>query len=199
MQTRLILIRHGETDWNVQKKYCGYKDVPLNARGRKQARLLRTRLGSIPIDAIYTSDLKRAVETARLASGNAKMIRIRGLRELNFGALEGLDHAEIMKKYPVPYSKWLKNPFKRHSIPKAESMGAFKRRIAKSIKEILAANEGKTVAIFCHGGTISVFFTRILGKKGFWRYVPKSTSVSIVEYRGRKPRVTLFNCTEHLR
>jgi broad specificity phosphatase PhoE len=199
MRTKLILIRHGATDWNAQKKYCGYKDVPLNADGRKQARMLRIRLSGIPIDVVYTSDLKRAVRTARLALGAAKMIKVKELREINFGVLEGLSHDQIMKKYPIPYTKWLKDPFKKHSIPQAESMPAFQKRIAKALKKILASNPGKTIAVFCHGGTISVFFTGILKKKGFWRYVPKSTSVSIVEYSDNKPRIKLFNCTKHLR
>jgi phosphoserine phosphatase len=199
MQTRLILIRHGVTDWNAQKKYCGYKDVPLNAEGRAQARMLRKRLSGIQIDVIYTSDLKRAIETAKIALGTRKMTRVKGLREINFGVLEGLSHDEIMEKYPIPYTKWLKDPFKKHSIPGMESMPAFTKRIAKAIKEIIASNRGKTIAVFCHGGTISVFFTGILKKREFWRFVPKSTSVSIVEYRNNKPRIKLFNCTKHLR
>jgi broad specificity phosphatase PhoE len=199
MQTKLILIRHGVTDWNAKKKYCGYKDVPLNADGRKQARMLRKRLSAIPIDVIYTSDLKRAVKTARLALGSAKITKIKELREINFGALEGLDHEQIMKKYPIPYTNWLKNPFKKHALPGAECMAAFKQRITKAIKKIISAHRGKTIAVFCHGGTISVIFTNILKKKEFWRYVPKSTSVSIVEYIADKPRIKLFNCTKHLR
>ncbi|MFA5099854.1 MAG: histidine phosphatase family protein [Candidatus Omnitrophota bacterium] len=199
MRTTLILIRHGVTDWNARKKYCGYIDVPLNREGQKQARMLRKRLDRIPIDAIYSSDLKRAVKTAVIASGKTKITKIKGLREINFGVLEGLSHDQIMKKYPIPYTNWLKDPFKKHAIPQAENMSAFKKRIAKAIKAITASNRGKTIAVFCHGGTISVFFTSILKKKGFWRYVPKSTSVSIVEYNGNKPRIKLFNCTKHLR
>ncbi|MFA6384945.1 MAG: histidine phosphatase family protein [Candidatus Omnitrophota bacterium] len=199
MRTRLILIRHGVTAWNASKKYCGYKDVPLNTEGNKQARKLRKRLSAIPIDAVYSSDLKRAVTTARIAMGGRKITRVRELREINFGALEGLDHAQIMKKYPIPYTKWLKYPLKKHSLPGAESMSAFRRRVSRAIKKILAENRGKTVAIFCHGGTISVFFTAILKKNAFWRYVPGSTSVSILEFQGNKPAIKLFNCTKHLR
>jgi len=199
MQTKIVLIRHGATDWNKEKKYCGYKDVPLNAQGEKQAELLAKRLATIHFDAVYASDLKRAVKTARLALGRVKIIKIKDLREMNFGVMEGLSHEQILKKYALPYTKWLKEPFKKHDIPEAEHMADFRKRITRALKQIVRDNRGKTVAVVCHGGTISVLLTSLLKRKGFWQNVPGSTSVSIIEYTNNKPVLKLFNCTKHLK
>lgn len=198
MQTTLYLIRHGVTNWNKKKKFCGYMDVPLSAEGRAQAKKLAGRIKPVRIDAVYSSNLKRAVKTAEIAFGKTRKVKeIPDLQEMNFGVLEGLHHEEILKKYGNIYSKWLVNPYKNH-IPKGENINSFQKRITRAINKIVAANRGKTIAAVCHGGAISVFVTGILKKKDFWKYVPKSTSVTVVEYQNKKPAIKLFNCTAHL-
>jgi len=198
MQTTIYLIRHGVTGWNKKKKYCGYIDVPLSKEGTEQARKLARRIKSVKIDAVYSSNLKRAMRTAQIVFGKTRKIHvIPDLQEINFGVLEGLNHDEILKKYGVIYTKWLHDPYKNH-IPKGENINSFQKRVTNAINKIAAANRGKTVAAVCHGGTISVFVTGILKKKDFWKYVPHSTSVTVVEYKNRKPGIKLFNCTHHL-
>ena len=192
MVTRLILLRHGITRWNIEKRYCGYKDVPLAREGKAQAALLRQGLKGITFDRIYSSDKKRAIETARILFDGARIIKVKGLREISFGVMEGLRHRQILKKYPGAYGKWLADPFRRH-MPKAEAMGAFKKRVFGAIHGIVSVNPGKTVAVVCHGGTISIFISGILKKKDFWRYIPRAASASIVEYRKGKPRIKQFN------
>lgn len=198
MQTTLYLIRHGVTGWNKKKKYCGYMDVPLSAEGRGQAKMLSVRVKGVKFDAVYASNLKRALKTASIVFGKRRaIIQVPELQEMNFGVLEGLNHDEIVKKYGRVYSDWLRDPFK-NNLPKGEPIGAFQKRITKAVKRIIAANRGKTVAAVCHGGAISVFVMAILKKKSFWKYVPRSTSVTVIEYRNNKPRIALFNCTHHL-
>jgi broad specificity phosphatase PhoE len=193
MQTRLILIRHGETNYNAQKKYCGHIDAPLNARGEAQARGLREKLAGIRIDAVYSSDLKRAVRTARLALGVVEPVRVRQMREMDFGALEGLTCAQALKKYPVRYKRWLEDPLKNPAPLRAESAPKFKARIVGALKKIVAANRGRTVAVFCHGGPISAFLASILKIEDIWRYLPESAGIRIVEYRGDKPQAKLLS------
>jgi len=198
MQTKLILIRHGITTWNKQRRYCGYKDVCLSNMGEKQTAKLHKRLKSVNFDRVYSSDRKRAIQTAKIIFNGTRITRVKDLRELNFGVFEGLNYREIMKKYPSVYKRWMRNPF-RNGIPKAECLHSFKKRINTAIKRIVRLNQGKTVAVVCHGGTIGMFITDILKKKSFWRYVPDAASISIVEYKNDKPKIKLFNCTEHLR
>jgi broad specificity phosphatase PhoE len=198
MQTTLYLIRHGATTWNKQKRYCGYIDVPLSKEGRDQAAKLAKRIKPIKFDAVYSSNLKRAVRTARIVFGKTRKITIvPDLQEMNFGILEGLHHDQIIKKYGDIYKKWMQNPYKNH-IPKGEDIKPFQKRVTNAIKKIVAANRGKTIAAVCHGGTISVFVMAVLKKKSFWKYVPRSTSVTVVKYRNNKPGIKLFNCTHHL-
>jgi len=170
------------TDWNRQKRYCGRKDIELSSQGKRQARKLRKKLKGARFDVIYTSDRKRAITTARIIFGSARIIRIKDLREMNFGTLEGLTHKEAAKKWPVIYRKWLKAPFK-NSIPNAERLNSFQKRVNTAMKRIIRFNRGKTIAIVCHGGTISMFIAGILKKKDFWGYIPAAASINIVEYQ----------------
>ena len=182
MTTKLILIRHGVTRWNKEGRYCGRIDVNLSREGRNQAKKLKPIFKGIAVDKIYCSDKKRALQTCRIIFGGAKFTRLHGLREINFGVLEGLRHQQIMKKYGAIYQKWIKDPYKNH-IPAAEKMNDFKKRICSVINKIARDNPDKTVAIVCHGGVIGIFVSSIYKSKDFWHYVPKSASVTVVEYK----------------
>ena len=180
MVTRLFLIRHGITEWNKQGRYCGCKDVSLSGLGRQQAVKLRKRLKDISFDKVYCSDRKRALKTREILFGKAHFTKVKGLREIDFGVLEGLKHNVIMKKYSRVYKEWLADPYKGR-IPKAETMQAFKKRVMGSIKKIIRLNRAKTIAVVCHGGVIGMFVSSILKSRNFWSYVPAAASVTLIE------------------
>jgi len=195
--TRLVLIRHGLTRWNKSGRYCGWKDVALSKEGKAQAKRLRKLLKDARFDKIYSSDRKRALQTARIIFKKAKIVKAPLLKEINFGAIEGLRHKEILKKYPVVYRSWIKDPYKI-CLPSAESMNAFKKRVELGIKKIVRLNPGKELAIVCHGGVISILISSILKKRDFWKYVPKGASLTVVEYKNGLPKIKKFNETKHL-
>ena len=197
MSTKLVLIRHGITSWNKQKRYCGLRDVSLSHEGKLQAQQLRERLKPLRFDKVYVSDRKRAIQTAQIIFKGTRLIKMPGLKELNFGVLEGLRYQEIMKKYPDVYDRWLKNPFK-NNIPKAEDLVSFKKRVARAIQRIVSRNAGNNVAIVCHGGVISIFVATLLKSNNFWKHIPTATSMTIVEYKNNVPTIKLFNCSKHL-
>jgi len=197
MVTKLILIRHGETLWNAQKRYCGSTDIGINAKGKKQARSLRERLSVMDIHKIYTSGGKRAVQTAQIAFKGAKIDNIPDLKEIHFGIFEGLTYREIMKKYPNIYNAWLKKPL-HVTIPESESLDSFRKRVTKALKKIIAVNKNKTIAVVCHGGSISVFVTAILKTDNFWKYIPRSASISIVEHNNGRLKIKALNDITHL-
>jgi len=217
MPTRLILIRHGQTSWNRDKIYCGAKDIGLDRTGRKQAKRLCDRLKSEQVHKVYASDKKRALQTARLVFGSVDIERVCGLGEIHFGVFEGLTHERVMKKYPLVYKKWLKDPFSI-TIPKGESPARFKARVIRAIKKIVRLNKGKCAAVICHGGAISIFINHIihLSSPGasvdppkrkarrrmkphnFWKHVPSSASITIIEYSKGRPRIKVFNDISHL-
>ena len=200
MSTKLIIIRHGETDWNLNKRYCGFRDVSLNATGRSQAKSLCRRLKreKIKVDKVYTSNMKRAVETAKIIFGRIKMEAVPGLREMHFGVFEGFTHKEITAKYADVYTKWLDDPFSV-TVPRGESMLKFKKRIVVAFKKIISTGKGKTTAVVCHGGVMSIYLTYILKSKDFWAMIPHSTGISIIEFRKNKPVIKLLNCSMHLK
>ena len=126
--TKLVLIRHGMTEWNRQGRYCGRKDISLSRQGKIQVRNLGKMLKTIEFDRIYCSDRKRALQTSRIIFNGRKIYKLKELREINFGILEGLTHDEIIKKHGNIYKKWLKDCYE-YNIPKAEPMIIFKKRI----------------------------------------------------------------------
>jgi broad specificity phosphatase PhoE len=198
MPTKLILIRHGETDFNRRKRYSGFKDIPLNLKGKRQIGKLHKRLKDDEVHKIYASDRSRAIESARIVFKDRSIESLAGLREIHFGIFEGLTYKEIMKKYPIVYKKWLKDPF-RVKIPGGESLIEFRKRVVRELKNIIAKNKGKTVAVVCHGGPISIFINHILKSKDFWKHIPSSASLSIIEHKNGKSKIRLLNDTLHLK
>lgn len=110
MSTRLILIRHGETDWNKKKLYLSFTDIELNENGKIQARELYKRLRKEKIRRIYSSDYRRAKNFADIVFKGLRIEDMSSLREMDFGVFEGLTHQKVMRKFSPIYKKWLKNP-----------------------------------------------------------------------------------------
>jgi broad specificity phosphatase PhoE len=192
LTTKLILIRHGVTEWNKQGRYCGYKDVGLSSIGKAQIIKLRKSIKKMSFDRIYCSDRKRALQTRAILFGSSDFIKLKDLREIGFGVFEGLKHDEIMEKYPKAYKEWLIDPYKGR-IPHAESMQVFKKRVGGAIKKILYFNRGKTIVVVCHGGVIGIFVSSILKSRNFRSYVPSPASVTILEYKNNKYEIDKFN------
>lgn len=197
MATQLLLIRHGSTAWNKECRYCGFSDVGLNDNGRVQAGRLRRRFRSQSVDKIYSSDRKRAIQTADIAFKGYSVEKISDLREINFGIFEGMTYKEILMKYPDIYKKWIKDPFKT-VIPFGESLDIFKRRVVKAFKKIAAEHSNQSIVIVCHGGTIGILMTHILKSGDFWKHIPDSASLSAVEVENKKFKIRLFNDISHL-
>ena len=181
MAARLYLIRHGQTLWNAKKIYCGARDIGLSARGKRQAAKLRRRLDRVAIHHTYSSDKKRALQTARIIFKKARIKELAGLREMHFGIFEGLSYAQVLRRHPDTYSKWLKGPFSI-TIPGGESLHDFKKRVVKAMCKIAQAHPGQNVAVVCNGGVIGIFLRQLLKKRGFWGLVPGPATCTVVEY-----------------
>lgn len=197
MSTKLFLIRHGQTDYNRKKRYSGSTDVPLNDLGRRQIRKLKKRLRGKAFHKIYVSDRKRAIESARMIFTDKKAEKVPELREIHFGVFEGLTYDQIMKKYPAVYKRWLKDPFSV-KIPKAEKLADFRKRVIRALNKIIAKHKHETVAIVCHGGPISIFVNHILKEKNFWKYIPRSASLSVIEHKDGRAKIRALSDTRHL-
>lgn len=151
--TTLLLVRHGETDWNNERRWQGHADRPLNDAGRAQARELADELAGRSIDAIFTSDLARAHETATIVGERLGLpvVADAGLREVDVGDWSGLHHAEIEGLHPAGYARWRKGGKGWNGGETYEEMGA---RVVAAVRRIALAHPGQTLLIVSHGGSI---------------------------------------------
>lgn len=149
---RLILIRHGQTDWNVEGRYQGQADPPLNDVGRKQANATADQLASLPIEAIYTSTLKRALETAKIIARQHTGLAVtqdERLREINLGAWEGMLSRDIPADYPDAWAMRQQDPV--HSrAPGGESIAEVAKRVWAAADEIACHHPQGLVVIVSH-------------------------------------------------
>lgn len=201
MTTTVLFIRHGETDWNVARRWQGYTDIPLNETGRGQARALGKRLASWPIAAIYTSDLQRASETAELVAEphpfSAQLVS--GWRERGVGDFAGMTREEIEAKYPMP-------PEQRESFfanpPNGEPTVVAQERAVAAYEALLAEHKGEMVAVVTHGGILNSMAGYILGLPGGTFAAISfraNTGLTIVEVNGENNgRIVLLNDGCHL-
>ncbi len=137
---KVLLVRHGETDWNVAKKIQGSTDIPLNETGIKQAEKLAETLAKrkTPIQGIYTSRLKRAADTARIAAEKLGVVCkvLEGIEEINFGLWEGISWDEVAEKFPVEFQTWRQNRRYEHP-PKGESYQELLVRVVTALQTLL--------------------------------------------------------------
>jgi broad specificity phosphatase PhoE len=163
----LYLIRHGETDWNAQERFQGHIDIPLNSKGQAQARELIAVCKSYQIEAILSSDLKRAVETAEIIAAplNLKVFQDEGLREANLGHAQGLTYAEIEERYgKVVIERWRSAHLSDADIsyPGGESGASVVHRSFASLRNFLATTPFDRIAVTTHGGVIRRIMQRLL-------------------------------------
>lgn len=160
--TQVIVIRHGETDWNAEARIQGQLDPPLNAAGRWQAARLRQALAAEPIDCVYASDLSRARDTAAALAGNRPLQIEPALRERAFGAFQGLTHDEISRRWPEDCGRW-----RRRDIDFApdggESLRRFHARVVGCAESLAARHPGESIAIVAHGGVLDCLYRAATG------------------------------------
>lgn len=199
MPTKIILIRHGETGWSRQRRYCGTADVDLNKTGKKQARQLCGRLSAEKIHKAYASTLKRVFNFAKMVIKDMPIEGLSELREMNFGIFEGLTYQEIMDRHPQIYKKWLDKPLSV-TIPDGESPDNLAKRVKGALAKILSENDNRTVAIFTHAGPIRIILHDImkLGPEKIWQIKQDLAHISIVEFNNGEGRVQLINDGSHL-
>ena len=202
MKTTVILIRHGETEWNVLHRFQGLSDIPLNDTGRQQAGFAKNGLKNITLDAIYASPLQRAVETAEIIRGdrNIPVYPTDGLQEMGVGEWEGLLVSEIDEKYPGWYDVWRTAPTKVR-LKGGEPFTETQKRAWKTFWEIVKKHEGKTVLIVSHMMCISSILLTIAGipLDEIWQHPIGNGALNIVEVDGnRKAVITDWSRDDHI-
>jgi broad specificity phosphatase PhoE len=160
--TRLFLVRHGETEPGRPGIIAGRLDLPLSARGLEQARAAAAALP--PLAAVYASPLRRALETAWIVAAPRGLAPVPDpdLRELDFGALEGLTFDEAAARHPTVAAAWLERP---HEVlfPGGECLEALRSRVVRAVDRIVARHASAAVAVVCHAGPIRALVADALG------------------------------------
>jgi broad specificity phosphatase PhoE len=203
--TKLYLVRHGQSAGNAEGRFGGHGPTPLSELGQQQARITAQTLAKEKIDAIYTSDLLRAVQTAKPLSEmlDLPIVQTPAFRERHVGVLEGLTFDESKQSFPKDYYA-LVNRNIHHVITKGESYRHLLRRATAELREILRTHQGEKVVIFSHTGAICFLTLHILGainrytKNTPW-LVTSNCGINRFEIRGRSNvRVLAINDTRHL-
>ncbi|MFA5104688.1 MAG: histidine phosphatase family protein [Candidatus Margulisiibacteriota bacterium] len=192
----IILMRHGETVANTAQIYQGQGNSPLSKIGIKQAKTASKSLEHVKIDEIYSSDLSRSFETARIIAKphKIKVRKISELRERFYGKWEGLKFDVIEKKYRDLYKKWMVSPNKAR-IPDAESLKKLQKRGVAAINKIAKTKTGKKILIVGHGGinrTILFYFIG-LDLNNFWKIKQDNCCINIIEPGSQGHKITLLN------
>ena len=198
---KLLIVRHGETDWNSDGRIQGHTDVRLSERGAQQAALLGERLASTPIHAAYCSDLSRAAETAELvlADRDVPLQRTPRLREYHKGSFEGLTLAEIKAQYPGLYPTYMEKDLD-FAPAGGENTRGVSARMALITNEIKDRHLDETVLVVGHGGSLRAAMISLLGMPldGNWRFVFNNCSLTVIDTYSDNAVLRTFNDNSHL-
>jgi broad specificity phosphatase PhoE len=154
----LVFVRHGITDWNVDGRFQGQLDIPLNAAGRRQAEAVRAHLSSIAFDQVYASPLKRAEETARIVAGHQRVVPDWRLAEIHHGDWQGMTKEEIASQWPDEWAAWNKDPLRT-----ASGGGESPEDVRRRVQDFLATVTGDNVLCVSHGIVIRTVRDILLG------------------------------------
>jgi broad specificity phosphatase PhoE len=203
--TRVLLIRHGQSEGNAERRFGGHTPTPLSALGHRQAEATARALSVEPITAIYSSDLPRAVQTAAplAAALNLEIRQSDAFRERSVGHMEGLTFEEAAQKFPAEYAALLRRDFE-HVMHGGESYRQMLDRAANALDRAIAANQGGAIALFSHTGTISILALHLMGAldapalRPVWLSTANCGIARIQLRHDGFVRVTAINDTRHL-
>ena len=155
--TTILLARHGETDWNLEGRFQGFADPPLNDTGRAQAAGLGAQLMDVELTAVYSSPLRRAFETAELLAAPHRLapVALEALREVDVGSWQGLTREEVETRYPEQFTRWLDYG---QGWQDGESYDEMARRVVAMLLQLATAHDGNRILVVTHGGPIRAAF-----------------------------------------
>ena len=206
MSTRLLIIRHGQTDWNIDRRFQGQTDVPLNAVGIMQAQAISKRLVNEKPAAIYSSDLQRAWQTAEIIhqslsrDNRCPMISEPRLREMCFGEWEGLRYEEIQARQPHQLQRW-ETDLENTAPPGGETLLNVAERVQETFNSLTEVHPDGTVLLVGHGGSLQLLVSRALGISPgrYWQVHLSNGSLSELRLYPEGAILMLLNSTDHLK
>jgi probable phosphoglycerate mutase len=159
---QILIARHGQTDWNTQRRFQGQTDIALNAVGRAQAVRLGERLAREPIAAVYSSDLSRASETAMACAvrHGLEVIQDAALRERHFGVFEGSTYHDIEHRFPEDYRRWQQRD-PDFTIGHGESLRQVSARMSEALQQLGLKHAGQSIVVVTHGSALDLVYRMV--------------------------------------
>jgi len=200
--TRLVLVRHGRTEWNRVERYRGRADIDLDEVGRRQAEATAHRVAEWQVAAVYSSPLRRALFTAEIAARRLGLgvSVLPGLIDIDYGEWQGLTPDEAAARYGGLYASWLKSP-QSVKFPGGEGLEEVRERASEAVYEVVGQHPRETVVLVSHKVVCQTLILSLLGldNSHFWQIVQDNCAVNVFEVRGSTPSALLLNDTCHLR
>ena len=200
--TKLLLVRHGQSEYNVANRFAGVSDIDLTEVGRQQVQKVRHRLASERIDAVYSSDLKRAQSTVQaiIDGRNLTVNLCPELREIDYGDVEGLPFSQIQTRYPE-LAKQMRSSEMEMQFPGGESFGQLVERVTKFKEMVSKRGASENVLVVSHGGPLRALVCSMLGidQRCWWQIGMDNASLSIIDIYSRGAILSLLNGTYHLK
>lgn len=197
---RLLLVRHGETAWNTAGRFQGQTDLPLSTAGQCQAKALGRALTAERVHALYSSDLQRTWETARIiaASLHLTVQPEPRLREMAFGHWEGLTFAEIQQRDPHTLAAWQADP-EHMAPPGGETLLQVTDRVRTALHRLVSHCQEETVVLVAHGGPLRILLCLALGlaSRAYWQFAITPGSLSELQVYEQGAVLTRLNDTHH--
>ncbi len=203
---KLILVRHAESTWNKSNRVQGIKNPKLSNKGRRQSQLLAEKFNGMKFDAVYSSPLKRAYDTAKILVKNMSyktyktyISTVEDLQEIKLGVWEGMTINQVRQKYKELYAQWYQKPVEV-KIPGAETVLEFRDRVVNVLDGIRAKHPDQEVLVVTHGGVITLYLAHLLEMdlNRLWSISLKNAAVTIISFCENFPCVLVFNDTCHL-
>lgn len=199
--TRILLVRHAQTEWNRVERFRGRIDIELNETGRQQALALAQRLGNYKFEGIYASPLKRAIQTAEpLAETCELQVQpLRGVIDIDYGAWAGHSLEEVADEWAPLHRSWLHTP---HLVqfPQGEGLDQVRRRALHAVEESCIRHPDQTIVLVSHLVVNRVLICAVLGpdNSSFWQIPQDNAAINVFEVEGGQYRLISLNDTCHL-
>lgn len=200
--TKVYVVRHGQTAWNLEEVFRGRMDIPLDETGKKEVHLAGEALKDETLNAIYSSPLSRSMETAENIAKfqNIPVTPLESIIDISYGEWEGVSLVEVQKKYPDLYGLWLKEP---HNItfPGGESLEQVRVRTRNAIDDLLEKHKDENIALVAHRVPNKVICCSLLGidNSNFWRIQQDTASTNLFVYKDGQWIISYLNDTSYLK
>jgi len=200
--TKVYLVRHGQTAWNLEEVFRGRADIPLDETGRKEVHLAGEALKDETLHAIYSSPLSRSMETAENIAKfqNISVTPFDAIIDISYGEWEGKSLKEVQEKFPDLYALWLREPHKV-SFPAGESLDEVRSRAMEAVENLVAKHKNENIALVAHRVPNKVICCALLGidNSNFWRIQQGTASTNLFTYKDGQWIVSFLNDTSYLK